>query len=87
MMSHSHEAIVSDRAFFYAFSLNLLFTVFEFVAAWSAHSVSLLGDASHNLVDVLGLAFAWYANWLLSRKASARYTYGYKKNNNLSCIC
>ena len=65
---------------------NLAFTVFEAVYGFLANSVSLLGDAGHNLSDVLGLLLAWGAAYLASRKANEIYSYGYRRSTILAAI-
>lgn len=65
---------------------NLSFTVLEAVYGVLANSASLLGDAGHNLSDVLGLLFAWGAAYLTTRKASDTYSYGYRRTTILAAI-
>ena len=50
-----------NLSFVVAIAANLLFTIFEALYALLANSMSLLGDAGHNLSDVLGLLLAWSA--------------------------
>ncbi len=40
-------------------------------------SLALIGDALHNLGDVVGLSLGWGAEKLSHRPASGRFTYGY----------
>ncbi|MCK4608742.1 MAG: cation transporter [Gammaproteobacteria bacterium] len=75
-----------NKAFAIATALNLAFTIIEAVYAVSAHSMSLLADAGHNLGDVLGLLFAWLASWLITKKSTARYSYGFKRTTILAAI-
>lgn len=75
-----------NLSFIIAVTANLLFTVFEAVYAVIANSVSLLGDAGHNLCDVLGLLLAWGATYLASKKANDLYSYGYRRTTILAAI-
>src|SRR3990167_5343591 len=85
--SHSHPVPQSfNSAFAIAVTLNLTFTIFQIVFALFANSMSLLADAAHNFGDVLGLMLAWGANWLLTRPARKRYSYGYKRTTILAAI-
>src|SRR5580704_15617383 len=78
--SHSHDSIRSFNASFaIAVSLTLIYTLVEAGFAVYADSMSLLADAVHNFGDVLGLALAWLANWLLTIPARKRYSYGFKR--------
>lgn len=83
--SHHHPTTY-NKAFFLAVALNLGFTIIEAIYAVIANSMSLLADAGHNLGDVLGLVLAWGANYLLSKPASERYSYGYKRTTILAAI-
>lgn len=84
--SHAEHTHQINRAFVVAATLNFGFTLIEAIYAILAHSMSLLADAGHNLSDVLGLLFAWGANWLLTKSASERYSYGFKKTTILAAL-
>ncbi|HJN49152.1 MAG: cation diffusion facilitator family transporter [Pseudomonadales bacterium] len=75
-----------NTIFFVAVSANLAFTVLEATYAYIADSVSLLGDAGHNLGDVLGLLLAWGAAYLAGKKTSRMYSYGYRRTTILAAI-
>jgi cobalt-zinc-cadmium efflux system protein len=75
-----------NMAFAIAVSLTLVYTVSEIGYALYANSMSLLADAVHNLGDVLGLALAWLANWLLSFPARKRYSYGFKRTTIIASL-
>src|SRR5579872_5934154 len=89
--SHSHNTLDAlphpstfNKAFGLSIGLNLAFALIEGFYAILANSSSLLADAVHNLGDVLGLIMAWGANWLLTRTAHKRYSYGYKRTTILA---
>lgn len=75
-----------NLSFIIAVSANLVFTIVEAVYGILANSVSLLGDAGHNLSDVLGLLLAWGATYLASKKATDFYSYGYRRTTILAAI-
>lgn len=91
-MSHDHShhshGILSTTNFAFALAviLNVSFTLIEAIYAIYANSTSLLADAGHNLGDVLGLILAWGANWLLTKPASERYSYGYRRTTILAAV-
>lgn len=85
-MGHSHAPTTFNTAFALATLLNLAFTLAEAGYAFFAHSMSLLADAAHNLGDVCGLLMAWGATALLRRRATQKYSYGYKKTTILSAL-
>jgi cobalt-zinc-cadmium efflux system protein len=74
------------RAYGVALAVNLAFVVVEIVAGFLANSTALLADAGHNLSDVLGLALAGWAAWLIARPASAQRTYGFGKAGVLAAL-
>lgn len=83
---HSHTQINFNKAFALAVGLNLAFTLIEALYAVSANSMSLLADAGHNLGDVLGLLFAWIANWLATKGSNEKFSYGFKRTTILAAI-
>ena len=80
---HAHDhAMPADataatlRLFAIGIVLNLAFVGIEAACGWWADSLALMADAGHNFGDVIGLALAWGAVVLGSRKPSDRFTYG-----------
>ena len=66
--------------------LNVLITLAEFVGGFLSGSLSLLSDAVHNLGDTLSVAFAYAAMRISGRRASLRYTFGYKRAEILAAF-
>jgi len=85
---HSHPNQIGDvnTIFFLAVSANAAFTAIEATYAFITGSVSLLGDAGHNLGDVVGLLLAWGAAYLVGKKTSRMYSYGYRRTTILAAI-
>lgn len=84
---HHHPVPTSmNKAFFLAVLLTLSYTLAEAAYGISAHAMSLLADAAHNLGDSLGLILAWLANWLLSFPARERYSYGFKRTTIIAAL-
>jgi cobalt-zinc-cadmium efflux system protein len=75
-----------NSAFAIAVTVTLGYTIAEAGYGIYAHSLSLLADAVHNLGDVLGLALAWIANWLLTIPARKRYSYGFKRTTIIAAL-
>ncbi len=101
MQTHAHDDHAHDHAhsnhgefdfdninlsFMIAVVANLAFTVLEAVYGFIANSVSLLGDAGHNLSDVLGLTLAWGAAYLVTRKSSDTYSFGFRRTTILAAM-
>jgi cobalt-zinc-cadmium efflux system protein len=90
-MSHAHQHpapafTALNLSFALAVLLNLAFVLVEVGYGFISHSVSLLSDAVHNFGDVLGLLMSWGANILVKRRATQRYSYGYKKLTILAAL-
>ncbi|HEY2051416.1 MAG TPA: cation diffusion facilitator family transporter [Caulobacteraceae bacterium] len=73
-------------AFAVGITLNTAYVAAEAVYGLLANSLSLLADAGHNLGDVLSLALAWFASWLVKRAPSDRYTYGLRSSSILAAL-
>lgn len=86
---HAHDvsaAQVQSKAFVIGIALNLAFVVVEAVVGIVNQSLSLLTDAGHNLSDVSSLFISLLVFRLAKRKATERFTYGYKKTTVLAAF-
>lgn len=80
-LEHHHHDI-SEKSVKYltiSFVINMLLSIAEFIGGIIAGSVSLIGDALHNTSDALSILIAIIAFRIGRHKASARYTYGFKR--------
>src|SRR5690242_5134496 len=82
-MAHDHHStdhgISGGRALGVAFALTCLMLVVEAGGGWWSHSLALLADAGHMLVDAASLLLAWAAAHFASRPADARRSFGYAR--------
>ena len=76
--SHSHSHGKDDRIG-WAFFLNVTFTIIEFIGGWLANSTAIMADAVHDLGDSLSIGFAWILSRFSNKKASDKYSYGYRR--------
>ena len=83
---HHHHAVPGASGLLWVTLLNALITAAEFAGGFFSGSLSLLSDAVHNLGDTLSVAFAYVAGRIGSRKASLRYTFGYKRAEILAAF-
>jgi len=86
---HDHHADAGTRAlaaFRTSTLLNVGLVVVEAGIGFWTNSMALLGDAGHNLSDVLGLLLAWGAARLSVRRPSARHTYGLARSTILAAL-
>lgn len=84
--SHSHAPANFNRAFAIGIGLNLVFVAIEAFYGWRVNSLALLADAGHNLSDVAGLVLAWGGSLALKKRATPRYTYGWKRASILAAF-
>ncbi|HEX5268052.1 MAG TPA: cation diffusion facilitator family transporter [Acidimicrobiales bacterium] len=83
-MTHAHDHHHVDestdrRSLLIALGLISAFMVAEVTAAVLAHSLALLADAGHMLIDAGALAGALWAIRLAAQPVSARWSYGFKR--------
>jgi cobalt-zinc-cadmium efflux system protein len=83
---HSHEPANYNRAFIIGITLNGGFVIVEALFGFLTNSLALLADAGHNLSDVLGLLLSWGASWLVRRRPTQRYTYGFRRSSILAAL-
>ena len=83
---HSHHLKKVNTAFVVGIVLNLLFVGIEAFAGWYNHSMALISDAGHNLVDVFSLVLALMAFRMARIKSSPHLTYGFSKTTILASL-
>ncbi len=78
--SHSHENDGADsKRIGWAFWLNFVFTIIEFIGGWLTNSVAIMADAVHDLGDSLSIGLAWYLSKIGNKAATEKYSYGFKR--------
>jgi len=83
---HNHELTHLNSAFIIGIILNLIFVLIEFFAGIYSHSMALISDAGHNLVDVFALVLALVAYRMSKVKSTSQMTYGYSKTTILASL-
>ena len=83
---HHHAPADFGRAFLVGTLLNTAFVLVEGGYGLVSGSMALLGDAGHNLSDVLGLILAWSGSTLARQAPTRRYTYGLRKSSILAAL-
>ncbi len=90
-MSHGHShhdhtasADTNVRPLAIALALIVSFMAAEVVVALAAHSLALLSDAAHMLVDASALGLSVWAARLALRPAGGRMTFGFRRAEILS---
>ena len=79
---HGH----AGRAFRWSIALNAGLTTLQLVIGFAFGSLALIGDALHNLGDVVGLVLGWGADRLSRQPARGRFTYGYGRSTQMASL-
>ena len=83
---HQPDAPSSGAAFRWSIALNSGLTALQLLIGLAFGSLALIGDALHNLGDVLGLVLGWGAEQLSLRPAGGRFTYGYGRSTQMASL-
>ena len=85
--SHGHEhGPRSGAAFRWSVLLNAALTALQLTIGFAFGSLALIGDAIHNLGDVVGLLLGWGADHLSRRPPRGRFTYGYGRSTHMAAL-
>jgi cobalt-zinc-cadmium efflux system protein len=79
---HHHHA----GAFRWSVLLNAFLTGAQLAIGFGFGSLALIGDAIHNLGDVVGLLLAWGAESLSLKPPRGRFTYGFGRSTHLAAL-
>ena len=77
-----HHGEISEKSvklLILSFVINMLLSVAEFVGGIVSGSMALIGDALHNTSDALSILIAVIAFKIGHKRASAKYSYGFKR--------
>jgi len=79
---HHHHSEVNEKSvklLILSFAINMFLSVAEIIGGIISGSVALIGDALHNTSDALSILIAVIAFKIGNKKASSKYTYGFKR--------
>jgi len=79
---HNHSHIPKDMSstrIGWAFFLNVVFTIIEFIGGYLTNSTAIMADAVHDLGDSLSIGLAWLLSKLSQRDASKNFSYGFQR--------
>jgi len=89
---HSHAHHHSGERIGFAFFLNFIFTIIEFIGGALTNSTAIMADAVHDLGDTLAIGLGWILDKSGQKEADHGFTYGYRRLSllgaliNLACI-
>lgn len=85
--SHNHGGNNSaSNRIGWAFFLNVMFTIIEFIGGWLTNSTAIMADAVHDLGDSLSIGTSWVLNKLGDKDANNTFSYGYKRFSLLGAL-
>ena len=85
--SHNHgQQRTAGAAFRWSIALNSGLTALQLAIGFGFGSLALIGDALHNLGDVIGLVLGWGAERLSLRPPQGRFTYGYGRSTQMASL-
>ena len=67
----------NDKNILFAFILNLLFSLFEFIGGIITNSVAILSDSIHDLGDSLSIGVSYFLEKKSQKSPDDKYTFGY----------
>lgn len=82
MSEHCYHGEVNEKSvklLILSFVINMLLSIAEIIGGIISGSVALIGDALHNTSDALSILIAIIAFKIGNKKASSKYTYGFKR--------
>jgi cobalt-zinc-cadmium efflux system protein len=86
MHKHEHNHNSASNRIGWAFFLNVVFTIIEFIGGWLTNSTAIMADAVHDLGDSLSIGTAWGLNKLSDKNANNTFSYGFKRFSLLGAL-
>ena len=86
---HNHfdyKEKIGSKALLIAFVINFIFTAVEWFGGWYTNSLAIISDAIHDLGDTLMLGAVLYFERLSAKRATKKYTYGYRRFSTISSL-
>ncbi|HNQ84933.1 MAG TPA: cation diffusion facilitator family transporter [Deltaproteobacteria bacterium] len=86
-MGHDHHHVHDDSGSIgFAFILNLVFAIIEFIGGIYTNSLAIMADAIHDLGDSVALGSAWLLERLSLKRGDRFFTYGYRRFSLLGAV-
>lgn len=70
----------------FAFWLNLIFTIIEFIGGFLTNSMAIISDAIHDLGDSISLGSSWYLQKISTKGRNNKYSFGHKRFSTLGAL-
>ena len=76
----------TETNIFFAFILNLAFSVFEFIGGVFTGSVAIISDAIHDIGDATSIGVAFFLEKKSKKQPDKKYTYGYARYSVIGSV-
>lgn len=76
----------TEKNIFFAFILNLAFSVFEFIGGVFTSSVAIISDAIHDIGDATSIGVAFFLEKKSKKQPDKKYTYGYARYSVIGSV-
>ena len=76
----------TEKNIFFAFILNLAFSVFEFIGGVFTGSVAIISDAIHDIGDATSIGVAFFLEKKSKKQPDKKYTYGYARYSVIGSV-
>jgi cobalt-zinc-cadmium efflux system protein len=83
--NHSHNSKF-EKPIIIGIVLNVTFVIVEIIYGITSNSIALITDAGHNFSDIISLVLALISIWLIKKKSTKKFTYGFKKGSILIAL-
>lgn len=83
---HHHHHHNAEGNIFFAFLVNLFFSIVELIGGTYTGSVAILSDSLHDFGDACSLGVAWYLERLSKKGRDKTFSYGYKRFSLLGSL-
>lgn len=83
---HHHHHHNAEGNIFFAFLVNLFFSIVELIGGIYTGSVAILSDSLHDFGDACSLGGAWYLERLSKKGRDKTFSYGYKRFSLLGSL-
>ena len=76
----------TEKNIFFAFILNLAFSIFEFIGGVFTGSVAIISDAIHDIGDATSIGVAFFLEKKSKKQPDKKYTYGYARYSVIGSV-
>lgn len=76
----------TEKNIFFAFILNLAFSVFEFIGGVFTGSVAIISDAIHDIGDATSIGVAFFLEKKSKKQPDSTHTYGYLRYSVIGSV-